>query len=60
MSSRFFVCLVSKGLFIGFALLLQTFFYLKVILFVLHEENTVFIYSMIYWMHKQYKKENTK
>lgn len=22
------------------------------------EENTVFIYSMIYWMHKQYKKEN--
>ena len=27
--------------------------------FMLHEENTVFIYSMIYWMHKQYKKENT-
>ncbi len=30
------------------------------ILFVLHEENTVFIYSMIYWIHKQYKKGESK
>ena len=30
------------------------------ILFVLHGENTVFIYSMIYWIHKQYKKGESK
>lgn len=37
----------------------QAFLPLPAMSFMLHEENTVFIYSMIYWIHKQYRKENT-